>query len=153
MKNTKLVNINVARKFVAFLSAILVACLFMVHPVFAAETEKPVEEETTEAQSVGSLIAVNQAKINGSGTVVVHLDSANWWPDFHVNLSGGDGTPVTCSLSDPNGHSYFFGTLSSDGSIECEYLEGNGRCPAGDYTFYMQGSTNASYYALCQIYD
>ena len=156
MKNTKLVNLNsnVARKLVAFLSAILVACLFVAHPVFAAETEKPVEEETTEAQSVGSLIAVNQGRITGGfGSVVVYMDSANWWPDFYAACSGGDGSVVTCSVVTPDGDSYLLGTFTTDGSVKSKYVQGSGRLPAGNYTFYFNAASTQPFYALCKIFD
>lgn len=141
------------KKFVTTLVALVSAVSVFATPVCAAETSTPVEEETVERQSVGSLLAGGGKTIyGGSATLTLYLSSANWWTDIMcgTTASGASGS-VSCYVTNPKGSTKYLGTISTNAD-HTDYMEFS-YCPAGTYTFTFESNTSDTFDVYARMYD
>lgn len=133
-------------------------CISTSAVAFAAETETatPVVSETVVEENgqraAGNVIGFTSASLpTGSGTFTYTLDSANWWTDFSVSISGNNNGRYRITMSH-DGKTYTFNEVYGNGlgaSIELNYAS------AGLYTFTVtnvNGST-APVTAFVNVYD
>lgn len=139
------------KKILATIVSIATAIAMFATPVCAANV--PVEQEKTERQSIGDLIAGGQATINGgSGVVYVYLSSGNWWTDIMCGTAstGASGT-VMCYVTFPDGGTTYLGSIDASGD-HTDYKEFT-HCPAGTYKFTFESNTSHSYDVYARMYD
>ena len=138
-------------KILATIVSIATAIAMFATPVCAANA--PVEQEKTERQSVGGLIAGGQATIHGgSGSVYVVLDSGNWWTDIMCGTaSTGASGSVSCYVTFPDGVTTYLGTIDASGD-HTSYKEFT-HCPSGVYKFAFESTTSDTYDVYARMYD
>ena len=140
------------RKFAALVLAVVSIFSFSLSPTYAAELSQ--SSKATETVSSGAilrrsskLVTCNQGYINGSGVVIVHLNSTIWGGHVGVTTSGGTGEIVRISVTLPNGDTRYLGATASNGStMDSDNFV---LLPKGDYKFYLDGIDD--FYAFAYI--
>ena len=130
---------------------------------FAAESSdvsndasiQEVDTVSTDAsdRALGKILATNATTINGGvGTLSVYLPSGNFSADYIAVLGyAPNNGVVTCYVTDPDGDTYYLGSMSGSGSKTPSYNVFYS--PAGTYTFTFSSAFSEPYQVAAYIYD
>lgn len=144
---------NVKERIKKLFCVLMAVCAIFTTPVFAADTDTPVDEPIINEQTIGGLLASNAGGFSGgSGSLDVYLGSGNWWADIMAGTaSTGVSGSVTCYVTDPKGNTQYLGTISASGG-RTPYTEYT-YAKAGKYHFTFEATTTAHIEVYARIYD
>ena len=148
------------KRLVAILLTLTMAISFSA-TAFAAEPTKvdtfdpaPISsEEVSTRASLGDVITAGATTIyGGSGSLAITLPSGNFWSDFVARVSyTSSDSPITVTVTMPNGNIISLGSISGSGSQTRSYEVTY--APAGTYYFYFTSAISTPYDVAGFIYD
>lgn len=144
---------NVKERIKKLFCVLMAVCAIFTTPVFAADTDTPVDEPIINEQTIGGLLASNAGGFSGGyGSLNVYLSSGNWWADFMCGTaSTGVSGSVMCYVTSPDGNTQFLGTISASGG-HTSYTEFT-YAKSGTYVFTFEANTTAHIEVYARIYD
>ena len=105
----------------------------------------------TEERALGKILASGVATINnGSGSVTVYLPSGHFSAYYIAQIGYAEiAYPVRCSVVDPDGYSFYLGTIMGTGATTDAY--GVSYSPGGYYTFNFISASTTPYQVVVMI--
>lgn len=140
---------NFKKRIIALILATIL-CMGSSLTIFAASN--PPTSSTVEPRAIGDCIASDGIITNGyGGSFSVYLDRSYFDIYIRAAATGNSNNAVYCYVKFPDGRTYPLGTVVANGS-KTSYLCYSGTAPAGNYTFYFEGTDEGTTGFLGFIY-